>query len=79
MNVPQPLRDPARRDIAVRTVDDDDRSAIIVDFGPDAGEGAVDVVGDTVLVVTEDGQFEFDLPPEASSVTERNGVVTIST
>ncbi|MFC3959458.1 hypothetical protein [Halovivax cerinus] len=78
MNVPQPLRDATERGIVIRTDELPEGGRIVVDFGPDAGDATVDVVDDTVIVVTGDQQFEFDLPPEATSVTERNGVLTIT-
>lgn len=78
MNVPQTLRDAADRGIVVTTTEYDDGSVIAVDLGVPDGEVDVDIVDDTVIVVTGDQQFEFDLPAEATDVTENNGVLTIT-
>lgn len=78
MRVPKQLRDGDRDDTVIRQMEnDDDGSIITVDFGSDAADMAVDVVGETVIVVTGDQQFEFDLPAGASDVTANNGVLTI--
>lgn len=78
MKVPQPLQDATERGIVVRTHDYDDGSVIAVDFGDSAGEIAIDVVDDTVIVVAGDQQFEFDRPPEATDVSAKHGILTIS-
>ncbi|AGB17409.1 hypothetical protein Halru_2838 [Halovivax ruber XH-70] len=78
MKVPQPLQNATERGIVVRTLDYDDRSVIAVDFGAAAGDVAVDIVDDTVIVVADDQQFEFVRPPEAADVSVKNGVLTIS-
>ena len=77
MRVPQPLRDAENRDAAVRTVEYDDGSLIVVDLGTPTEEVAVDVLDGMAIVVAGDEQFEFELPPEASDVSVKNGVLTI--
>jgi hypothetical protein len=76
VKVPQSLRN-VDRDAVVRTFDYDDGSVIAVDFGTAAAEISVDVVGSTAIIVADGEQFEFELPPEASDVSARNGVLTI--
>ncbi|SEQ78528.1 DUF7127 family protein [Natrinema salaciae] len=76
MKVPQSLRN-VDQDAVVRTFEYDDGSVIAVDFGTSAAEISVDVVGSTAIILAGDEQFEFELPPEASDVTARNGVLTI--
>lgn len=78
MKVPDPLRTASSEDVVVRSVEYDDESVIAVDFGTAAADVSVDVVGSTTIVVTDGDQFEFELPPEASDVTARNGVLTIT-
>ncbi|RKD93744.1 DUF7127 family protein [Halopiger aswanensis] len=78
MNVPESLRNADRHGAIVRTVEYDDTSVIAVDFGSDAGDVSIDIVGDTALIVTDGEQFEFELPPEASDVSAKNGVLTIT-
>lgn len=78
MRTPQPLEAIDRSDAAVRTFDYGDRSLIAADFGAAAGEVSIDVVGDTVLVVAGEDQYEFELPEEAADVSANNGVLTIS-
>jgi len=77
MKPPRSLQNVDQYDAVVRTVEYDDGTVIAIDFGHTGGELGVDVVGETAIVVTDDEQFEFDLPDEASSVAEHNGVVTI--
>ena len=78
MRVPKQLRDGHTDDAVVRQIEDESASAITVDFGPDAADMSIDVVDETVIVVTNDRQFEFDLPTGANDVSVRNGVLTIS-
>lgn len=78
MRVPKQLRDGHTDDAVVRQIEDEGASAITVDFGPDAADMSIDVVDETVIVVTNDRQFEFDLPTGANDVTVKNGVLTIS-
>ena len=77
MKVPRSLQNVDQAGAVVRTLDYEDGSVIAIDFGHAGEDLAVDVVGSTAIVVTDDEQFEFELPPEASDVTVRNGVLTI--
>ena len=77
VHVPESLRDVDRFGAVVRTLEYDDDSVIAVDFGTDGATFDVDVVDSTAIVVTGDDQFEFELPPEATDVSIRNGVLTI--
>jgi len=65
------------QDVVVRTFEYGDSSAIAVDFGSSVADISVDVVGSTAIIVADGEQFEFELPPEASDVSARNGVLTI--
>lgn len=57
----------------------DDESVVVVDFGPRA-ETAVDVLEDTVIVVIDGEQYEFELPDGDDPHTFiKNGVLTIET
>lgn len=76
METPQELRTD-RHDALVRTHDYDDGTVIAVDFGGRTGDLAVDLVGETVIVVADDEQVEFELPEGASGVSVNNGTVTI--
>ncbi|SFC24348.1 hypothetical protein SAMN05444422_10632 [Halobiforma haloterrestris] len=85
VNVPEPLRNAEGDDALVRSFeyDDTDESLIAVDFGRDRATGdelSVDVVDSRVIVVADDQglECEFDLPPSATDVSVRNGVVTIA-
>ena len=77
MKVPNSLRNVDRDDVVVRTLEYDDGSVIAVDFGNSAADIEVDVVGSTAIIVADGEQYEFELPPEASDVSARNGVLTI--
>ena len=60
-----------------RRYDYPDRTVFAADFGA-AGAPTVDVVDDTVIVVTGDGrQRELELPPGEVRAFNRNGVVTV--
>ncbi|MDQ2050285.1 hypothetical protein RBH26_07280 [Natronolimnohabitans sp. A-GB9] len=77
MKVPSSLENVDQDDVVVRTVEYDDDSLIAVDFGNSAADISVDVLGSTAIIIANGEQFEFELPPEASEVTARNGVLTI--
>jgi hypothetical protein len=54
-----------------------DRTVFAADFGPDSAT-SVEVVDDTVIVVTGDGrQRELELPAGEARAFNRNGVVTV--
>ena len=77
METPHELRTVDDQDGSVRTRTYDDGSVIVADFGADAGDLSVDVVGDTVIVVADDRQIEFELPEGADEISVNNGVLTI--
>lgn len=77
MKVPKSLREVDRDGVVVRTQEYDDGSIIAVDFGDTGEDVAIDVVDSVALIVTDDEQFEFELPPKASDITVNNGVLTI--
>ncbi len=77
MKVPTSLKNVDRDDVVIRTFEYDDGSVIAVDFGNAAADIEMDVLGSTAIIVADGEQFEFELPPEASDVSARNGVLTI--
>lgn len=77
METPRELRTVDERDGHVRTRKYDDGSVIVADFGADAGDLSVDVVGGTAIAVAGDRQVEFELPEGADEVSVNNGVLTI--
>ncbi|WP_122088505.1 DUF7127 family protein [Halalkalicoccus subterraneus] len=77
METPRELRSVDRQDVLVDRIEYDDGTVIAVDFGG-ADEIAVDVVGDTAIVVAGDRQVEFELPAGAETVETNNGTLTIS-
>ncbi|MDG5759792.1 hypothetical protein QA600_10615 [Natronococcus sp. A-GB1] len=78
MRVPKQLRDGHTEDAVVREIEDENGNVITVDFGSDAADMSVDVVDETVIVVMDDRQFQFDLPAGATEVSANNGILTIS-
>jgi hypothetical protein len=58
-----------------RQYDDGDRTEFVADFGPQ-GRSTADVVGDTVIVVADGEQYEFELDRDARAFMT-NGVLTI--
>lgn len=77
METPHELQSADRNDALVRRHDYDDGTVIAVDFGGRADDLAVDILGDTAIVVADDRQIEFELPAEASDVAVNNGTITI--
>ena len=73
MSVKQQLAD---HGVEVTRREDDDRVVLVADFGP-AGEATVDVVDDTVIVVTPDDQFDVAVDGVARAFM-KNGVLTIT-
>lgn len=56
---------------------DDGTVVMAADVGP-GSDASVDVVGDAAIVVTDDEQYEFDVPREASvQAFIKNGVLTV--
>lgn len=49
---------------------------LAVDFGPST-QSSVDTVGETVIVVVDDEQYEFELDTENAQAFITNGVLTI--
>ena len=62
-------------EVAVRRYEYDDGAVLAADFGP-AGEAAVDVLGDTVIVVIDGEQHELDVEGDANAFIS-NGVLTV--
>lgn len=65
-----------RDDPVVRRYEYDERVVLAADLGY-TGDGSVDVVDGTAIVVVGDEQHEFDLPDGDARASIRNGVVTI--
>ncbi|MEF8777699.1 MAG: hypothetical protein V5A36_02175 [Natronomonas sp.] len=59
----------------VRHYDYDDESVLVADFG--VVDGSVDIVDSTAIVVVDDEQHEFSIPPGTNRAIMNNGVVTI--
>jgi hypothetical protein len=62
-------------DAEVRRYEYDDSVVLAADFG-DTDSASVDVVGDTVIVVVDDTQFDIELEEDAQ-VFMKNGVLSI--
>ena len=62
-------------EVAMRRYEYDDGVVLAADFGP-SREAVVDVVDGTVIVVTDDDQYELDVEGDASAFIS-NGVLTI--
>jgi len=62
---------------AVTRYEYDDAVVLVADFGPAAGDGSVDVVDGTAIVVVGDRQEEFPVPENVAQASINNGVVTI--
>jgi len=65
----------------VRRYEYDDSWVIAADVGFTTGDVDVDIVGETAIVVVDNGEeiaeAEFDLPGPDASVTVNNGVLAI--
>lgn len=48
---------------------------LVADFG--AGDGSVDLVEGTAIVVVDDDHHEFEVPAAASRAIMNNGIVTV--
>ena len=64
-------------DRSVHSVRRDGGRTVVADFGPDAGDASVDVVGDTAIVMRGEEQTDIDLPESAARAFMQNGVLTI--
>ncbi|AWB27497.1 DUF7127 family protein [Halococcoides cellulosivorans] len=62
-------------DAPVRRFEYDDRTVIAADLG--VTEATVDVVGDTVIVVTDEDQYELEVPTGDTTALMQNGVLTV--
>ncbi len=62
-------------DVEVARREFDDRSEFVADFGPER-EASVDVLDDTVIVVTDEDQYELEVDSDAQAFI-RNGILTI--
>jgi MinD-like ATPase involved in chromosome partitioning or flagellar assembly len=78
MNAPDSLRRIEDEDGIVREYDYDEEHVIVVDIGAGANEATIDLVGDTAIIVSDDEQFEIELPADATDVHANNGVLTIT-
>ena len=78
MKTPQPLQSAADEedDLTIARREYDDESVVTVDFGRGV-EAALDVLGDTAIVVAGDRQFEFEVPDEATEFTTNEGMLVI--
>ena len=65
----------AEQGLPVRRFEHDDVTEITVDFGP-GGNPAVDTIGETVIVVEGDSQYDIDVDADVEAFTN-NGVLTI--
>lgn len=79
MDPPRQLRSAAddRDDITITRREHEDENVIVVDFGPGV-EASVDVVGDVVIVVAGDEQYEFERPSEATDIRTNDGMLIIT-
>jgi hypothetical protein len=79
MDPPRQLRSAAddRDDISITRREHEDENVIVVDFGPGV-EASVDVVGDVVIVVAGDEQYEFERPSEATDIRTNDGMLIIT-
>ena len=78
MEAPRQLQSAAnsREDITITRREYDDENVIVVDFGSDV-HASMDIVGDTVIVVAGDQQYEFERPPEATDISTNDGMLVI--
>lgn len=78
MEAPRQLRSAAneQEDVVITHREYDGETVITVDFGPGI-EASLDVVGETVIVVAGDHQFEFERPAEATDITTNDGMLII--
>lgn len=65
-------------DPLVRQVDTDGINRYVIDFGAAADGVSADVVDETVIVVmSDDEQYEFNVPSTEARTFMKNGVLTI--
>ena len=63
-------------EFAVTTYESENGTELAVDFGPSV-QSAVDIVGETAIVVVDDDQYEFELDTENAQAFITNGVLSI--
>ena len=63
----------------MRTVEETDPPMLVMDLGEHADHVKTDVIGETLIVVNEatDTQFEYQLPSALRRTFMQNGVLTI--
>ena len=63
----------------IRTVEEADPPMFVIDLGEHADHVKTDVIGETLIVVNEasDSQFEYQLPGAHRRTFMQNGVLTI--
>ncbi|PSP83406.1 hypothetical protein BRC83_06845 [Halobacteriales archaeon QS_1_68_17] len=55
----------------------DDGTVLLVADAGAGSDASVDVVDGTVIVVTADDQYEFEVPADAADASIKNGVLTV--
>ncbi|WP_227380851.1 hypothetical protein [Haladaptatus halobius] len=78
MEAPRQLQSAAneQEDITITRREYEEENIITIDFGPDV-EASLDTIGETVIVVAGDHQFEFERPAEATDITTNDGMLII--
>lgn len=78
MEAPSQLRSAANEeeDITIAHREREGENVITVDFGPGV-DASLDTVGETVIVVAGDRQFEFERPSEATEIATNDGMLII--
>ncbi len=61
---------------SARVIDTDDGQTVVLDLGADVN-GSVEVLGETVLVVTDGDQHDIDLGVPIERAYLNNGILTI--
>ncbi|WP_238398172.1 hypothetical protein [Halorussus salinus] len=78
MNTPNQLRSAAdeQEDLTIARRESEAGNVVTVDFGPGV-EVSLDLLGELVIVVAGDRQFEFEMPDEATELSTNNGMLVI--
>lgn len=78
MKTPNQLRSAANEQehVTIARRESEAGNTVTVDFGPGV-EVSVDLLGESVIVVAGDRQFEFELPDEATELSTNNGMLVI--
>lgn len=79
MHTPHELEDLARdqQNILICKQEYDGEEILTVDFGRNATDLLLDIVGGTAIVVGDSEQFDFEVPTDADEITVNNGILTI--